>query len=103
MASQPKRKFSPWQGRGIVDDDVNIVQGRRFPLKMRVRTDDFPYTTQPGDTLWKLASRYLGDPLHWWVIMDKNEIDYPLALEPGTKLIIPSIISATIEARKART
>ncbi len=102
VATQPKRKFSPWQGRGIVNDGVNVVQGRRFPLEMRERRDDFPYITQPGDTIWKLAARYLGDPLNWWVIMDKNKIDYPLALEPGTKLTIPSMVSATIESRKRR-
>ena len=100
MATQPKRKLSPWMNRGIVDDGVNIVQSRRFPLDMRKRKDDFPYTTRPGDTIYKLAARFLGDPLYWWIIMDKNKIDYPLALAPGTKLTIPSIISATIEARK---
>lgn len=102
IATQPKRKFSPWQRRGIVDDGVNIVQSRRFPLAMRKRRDDFPYTTKVGDTLWKLAARFLGDPLNWWLIMDKNEIDYPLAVEPGTRLVIPSMVTATIEARKKR-
>jgi nucleoid-associated protein YgaU len=42
-----------------------------------------------GDTLAKLAYEYLGDPGAWRHIAVANNIDNPLALQPGTALIIP--------------
>jgi hypothetical protein len=43
-----------------------------------------------GDTLSKLAYEHLGDPGAWRSIAELNNIDNPLALVPGTPLVIPS-------------
>jgi len=43
-----------------------------------------------GDTLQRLAGAYLGDPGRWREIADANSIVDPLALVPGSALLIPS-------------
>jgi nucleoid-associated protein YgaU len=43
-----------------------------------------------GDRLDLLAHRYLGDARLWWIICDYNDLFFPLALEPGLALRIPS-------------
>jgi nucleoid-associated protein YgaU len=45
----------------------------------------------PGDTLPGIASKFYDDPAKWRPIAVKNNIDDPLALEPGRELIIPAI------------
>ena len=44
-----------------------------------------------GDRIDLLAHRYLGDARLWWIICDYNDIFFPLELQPGTDLRIPSI------------
>lgn len=98
--SQPKRKFSPWRNIDITDDDRNVIQARRIPRIIKPRRDDYRYTVRPGDTITKLAAKYLGDPLNFSFIMDRNKIDYPLDLPPGTVIFIPSIVTMETEARR---
>lgn len=88
-----KRKYSPWRGRAIVNDGVNVIQSRQFPLPLRPKADDKRYTVQAGDTITRIATRFYGDPLMWWVIVDKNAVDYPLEITPGMVLIIPALAS----------
>jgi hypothetical protein len=38
-----------------------------------------------------LAHRYLGRADLWWIICDYNAIFFPLELEPGSVLRIPSV------------
>ena len=44
-----------------------------------------------GDSLWLIAAGEYGDPAKWRVIADVNNINNPLALEPGMEIIIPKI------------
>lgn len=53
-------------------------------------TDDFIYTCKEGDRLDILAYKFYRDQYKWWVIADANDVEYPLDLEPGLKLVIPS-------------
>ena len=55
------------------------------PTKTKMRT------IVEGDSLWLIASDEFGDPSKWKEIADINNIDNPLVLNPGTKLIIPKI------------
>ena len=48
-------------------------------------------TITNGDSLWLIAAEEYGDPAKWRVIADVNNIDNPLALEPGMEIIIPKI------------
>lgn len=44
-----------------------------------------------GDRLDLLAHRYLDRAGLWWIICDYNDIFFPLELEPGSVLRIPSV------------
>lgn len=51
----------------------------------------FIYEWVETDRLDNIATRFLGDPSQWWVIMDINpEIIDPNAIAPGTHLRIPN-------------
>lgn len=54
------------------------------------RHDDRLHTVVEGDRLDLLAHRYLGDARLWWIICDYNDLFFPLALDPGLALRIPS-------------
>lgn len=44
-----------------------------------------------GDSLWLWAAREYGDATKWRAIADKNEIENPRFLEPGTEISIPPL------------
>ena len=98
--AQPKRKFSPWRDIDITDDGRNVIQARRIPRVIKPRRDDYRHTVRAGETITKIAARFLGDPLNFSFIMDRNNIDYPLDLAPGTVIFIPSIVTMDTEARR---
>ena len=64
--------------------------GMRQRIDTTPRHDDRLHTVIEGDRLDLLAHRYLGDALLWWIICDYNDLFFPLALEPGLALRIPS-------------
>ncbi len=47
------------------------------------------FTIKEGDSLWQLANRAYGDPAHWRVIAEANNIDRPRDLEIGKAIIVP--------------
>lgn len=50
----------------------------------------FFYTWVEGDRIDVIASKFLGDPNLWWIIMDYNDdIHSPFELVPGATLRIP--------------
>lgn len=51
---------------------------------------------QFGDRLDKLANRFYGDDEYWWVIALANGIGYPLGIQPGTEVRIPSDVDAVL-------
>jgi len=48
-------------------------------------------TVVDGDRPDLLAHRYLGRADLWWIICDYNDIFFPMELEPGSVLRIPSV------------
>lgn len=82
-----------------VHDDVGILQlTDREPYRFRPHADNRIHTTVQGDTFWDLAGRYFA-PLpracgYWWAIADFQPdpvVDPTLALEPGRRIVIPSL------------
>lgn len=63
-----------------------------------VNQDWASHTTKHGDDLDLLAFQYSAeDPKkskYWWLIADVNGILWPLDVEPGTELIIPTELLA---------
>ena len=49
------------------------------------------YVVQRGDTLARIAADHYGDAAQWRAIADRNGIDRPLELEPGTILEVPPL------------
>ena len=64
--------------------------GNRPQIEVDPRADDRTHTVAEGDRIEVLAHRYLGDARLWWVIADYNDLFWPLDLEVGTKLRVPS-------------
>jgi hypothetical protein len=49
------------------------------------------YMVKQDDSLWYIAYREYGDPSKWRPIANKNKIDDPRFLIPGSELIIPPL------------
>lgn len=50
------------------------------------------YVVQRGDTLSSISARKYGDPTRWRAIATENNLDNPLALTPGSVLVIPALV-----------
>ena len=65
--------------------------GARDRVDTTPRPDDRFHTVVAGDRVDSLAARYLGQAELWWVLCDYNDIFFPLELELGVVLRIPSV------------
>jgi nucleoid-associated protein YgaU len=65
--------------------------GARPRIDTAPRPDDRFHTVKEGDRIDLIAFSYLDDAALWWVICDYNDIFFPLELESGTVLRIPSL------------
>lgn len=75
-------------GSIIPQEDGTVAVRRNFAT---VTIQPMLYTWGEYDRLDRIASRYLGDPLLWWKIMDANPIiQNPSDIRPGTQIRIPS-------------
>ena len=72
-------------------DSSGDYLGRRERIDTTPRYDDRLHTVVAGDRIDLIAYRYLGDARLWWIICDYNDIFFPLELDPGTELRIPSL------------
>lgn len=51
--------------------------------------ENFPYKTQSGDTLSRIAKRFLGNPYKFYILAKYNNIQVPGHLEVGRSIKIP--------------
>ncbi|KOX34399.1 MULTISPECIES: LysM peptidoglycan-binding domain-containing protein [unclassified Streptomyces] len=58
------------------------------------RTGRSTHVVVAGDSLALLAWREYGDATAWRVIAEANDIDDPMALVPGTELVVPALSDA---------
>ena len=65
--------------------------GARDRVDTTPRADDRFHTVVAGDRVDLLAARYFGQAELWWVLCDYNDIFFPLEIELGTVLRIPSV------------
>jgi nucleoid-associated protein YgaU len=61
------------------------------------RTGRSTHIVVAGDSLALLAWREYGDATTWRVIAEANDIDDPMALVPGTELVLPAMSDAGAE------
>jgi nucleoid-associated protein YgaU len=64
------------------------------------RTARSTHTVVAGDSLALLAWREYGDATAWRVIAEANDIDDPMALVPGTELVVPGLRDAGAEEER---
>ena len=83
-------KRSRYRFSVLCEDDNFAFLGNRPQIDATPRDDDRTHIVVEGDRLDLLAHRYLGDARLWWVIADVNDLFWPLDLEVGTTLRIPS-------------
>lgn len=73
-----------------VDGNEEFI-GTRPRIDTSPRPDDVFHTVVEGERIDLIAYRYLGRAELWWVICDYNDIFFPLELESGMVLRIPSV------------
>lgn len=56
-------------------------------------TDDWTYTVQSGDSLWKISERFYGNGARWKEIYEanKDKIENPNLIYPGQTFVIPNV------------
>lgn len=65
------------------------------PQQKERESDNAPrassYTVQPGDSLWSIARRYLGDGARYTEIfaLNREQIQHPNLIHPGQVLVMP--------------
>ena len=72
------------------DGDTESL-GIRQRIDTTPRHDDRFHTVTDGERLDALAYSYFGDAKLWWILCDYNDIFFPLELESGVVLRIPSV------------
>lgn len=75
----------------LYKDGSDEFLGVRKPIDSAERPDDRFHQVVNGDRIDLLAYRYLGDSQLWWVLCDYNDIAFPLDLQAGMVLRIPSV------------
>lgn len=53
------------------------------------QAQDWNYRVRPGDTAWDLARKYLRADVPWQRLLEHNQLQDPLRLEPGSLLRLP--------------
>lgn len=82
---------SRYVGCILFRDGSDEFIGFRNAVDRPERPDDRFHKVVPGDRIDLLAHRYFGDAKLWWVICDYNDIAFPLSLEEGRVLRVPSV------------
>jgi nucleoid-associated protein YgaU len=84
--------------RDQIGDDQVLYGGKTLtipdnPTPLPHPTPGQSYVTQPGDTLWDIATRFYNDGTRWQNIYDANRGvigDNPQMLRDGLTIIIPA-------------
>ena len=55
----------------------------------QVQAEEWIYTFRPGDTLWDLCEKYIAALDCWKKVAERNQIQQPRNIKPGTRLYLP--------------
>ena len=77
--------------------DVSLEQIKTKPQESKETPKQSPdhaklYTVKKGDTLQGIAMAEYEDPREWRRIAKTNNLDDPMELRPGMKLLVPPIL-----------
>ncbi|MPS49352.1 FecR domain-containing protein [Methylobacillus sp.] len=76
---------------------VASLAGLALAVHASAQAGTISHSVEPGDNLYNLAARYMGNPHAWPDIQKLNHISNPHRLKPGTSLLIPKV-SSTVTA-----
>lgn len=83
---------------GVHDSAGTLYLTEREPYRFLEHSDNHVHVVVQGDALWNLAGRYFAVLPRacgfWWAIADFQPdpiVDPTLELEPGRRLVIPSV------------
>jgi len=78
--------------------EVELKQFHASGVEKQNPTSGTPYPHRvhqfmPGETLDRISAEYYGDATRWRALASANGIEDPLAIRPGTSIVIPEITS----------
>lgn len=85
------KKHTRFRKTIIIQDGPIARNGLRDNLDTTPRRDDVFHIVRQFDRIDLLALRYYGSVDLWWVIADYNNLWFPLELETGITLRLPSL------------
>jgi LysM repeat protein len=91
--------FTYFSAQGVplrAEVDLSLTQFSEDPKSKQNPTSGTPFPHQvhrtlPGETLDRISARYYGDSNHWRALATANGVEDPLAIRPGSLLMIPEI------------
>jgi len=84
------RNYSRYAKSTVVSNNGVLRNGLRTRVDTTARSDDIYYTVRHGDRVDTLAYKHYGRADLWWILADYNDLMFPLVLEIGSVLRIPS-------------
>lgn len=103
----PRAPFDLCPPRKVAQAQVKVPQSAvpaskepQKPLKKAPMGTGGIYVVKPGDSLWRIAKRKLGDPLLWRRISKLNHLESTKWLLPGMKLRLPDPVPGKKSPRK---
>ena len=85
-ATPVRAKVSLGLEQALTKDEEARMNDKRSPDHAKL------YTVKRGDTLQVIATREYDDPREWRRIAKTNNLDDPMSLKPGMKLLVPPIL-----------
>lgn len=85
----------------ITFEEIPVIQERQNPTSGG-ESGKSTHIVGAGDSLQSIAVRAYGDPRLWRGLAEFNDVDDPLRLNPGMRLLIPPVKTAVELARGAR-
>lgn len=84
-------------GKVVADSRDGVVDASQDQL--HAAATDKSYLIQPGDCLWSIAEKQLGNPYRWVELYEANKAEIginPDVIYPATSLVLPQPESATM-------
>lgn len=85
-----KRTYSRYAETMVIDSEGTERNYLRTKPDTSPHPTDFYYTVKPHERIDQLAHKFYGQANLWWVIADFNDLLFPLVLEEGSTLRLPS-------------